>query len=423
MKFAITWVASALVPLLKVKGKGVQGCAAADATESARPISAATNVLIISDLIEIGRAAGENRLISASSPASSSYSFDSPGRRKSRTAGGSTTIFVTDADNREVLEYDGSNGQVLRWYAYGLGPNDVLGQMNIPANTRTTPIPDLLGSIVGSMDAGTGTLAKFAYQPYGITASAPAQFGYTGQRIDPETSGLYYYRARHYSPVLGRFLQPDPIGYAGGVNLYGYVGNDPLNLIDPSGFSALQAIQRAAFQTTIQASIQQQAVQQAVANAVANATQSYGTGANIVLAADKSKDDNAAEIIRRRLNPQARPQHIERVEPVQILQAPPIGLRPRNFTPEGAGRSGAFNAAKQSSGIPTSQQPSAILPNVDRTGRLQPGKVYRFEVPAAGGGTRTVDIRDDASGHFYGPSDPQNRGPHFNDPGGNHFDY
>ena len=46
-------------------------------------------------------------------------------------------------------------------------------------------------------------------------------------RLDPE-SGLYYDRARYYAPALGRFLQTDPIGTSGGINLYAYVGNDPL---------------------------------------------------------------------------------------------------------------------------------------------------------------------------------------------------
>ena len=51
------------------------------------------------------------------------YAFDAQGRRKSAVIiNGTTTISVTDADNREVLEYDGSSGTVLRWYAYGLGP-------------------------------------------------------------------------------------------------------------------------------------------------------------------------------------------------------------------------------------------------------------------------------------------------------------
>jgi len=99
------------------------------------------------------------------------------------------------------------------------------------------------------------------------------------------------------------------------------------------------------------------------------------------------------------------------------------GNRPPNLTPDGAGRPGAFNEAKRNAGVPTSQQPSATRPNTDRQGRPQPGRQYDFEVPTEGGGTRTVTIRDDAGGHNFGPGDPQNRGPHFNDPDGGHYDY
>jgi len=53
----------------------------------------------------------------------------------------------------------------------------------------------------------------------------PYQF--TGRRWDDETS-LYYYRTRMYDPVIGRFLQPDPIGYDDGMNMYAYVGNNPV---------------------------------------------------------------------------------------------------------------------------------------------------------------------------------------------------
>jgi len=99
------------------------------------------------------------------------------------------------------------------------------------------------------------------------------------------------------------------------------------------------------------------------------------------------------------------------------------GDKPANLSPEGAGRSGAFNEAKRQSGIPVSQSPNKVSPNIDKRGNPQPGYIYEFIVQKPGGGTQKVYIRDDAGGHFFGVDDPQNRGSHFNDPAGNHYDY
>ena len=66
------------------------------------------------------------------------------------------------------------------------------------------------------------------------------RFRYTGQQYLGGLN-LYYYKARFYSPSLGRFLQTDPIGTADDLNLYAYVGNNPVNFSDPTGLIAAEA--------------------------------------------------------------------------------------------------------------------------------------------------------------------------------------
>jgi YD repeat-containing protein len=128
----------------------------------------------------------ESRLLSVTQGATAvvSYTFDGQGRRKQKTIGAVKTAFITDAENREVLEHDGTSGQVLRWYPQGTGSNDVLNQVEIAPARRTTFIPDIQGSVQGTLDSATSTLAKGDYLPFGGSATTIGTFRYTGQRTD-----------------------------------------------------------------------------------------------------------------------------------------------------------------------------------------------------------------------------------------------
>jgi RHS repeat-associated protein len=108
-----------------------------------------------------------------------------------------------------------------------------------PSN-RSWLVADQQGSIVAMTDGSGASANPLTYDEYGIpgaTNNPPGsinRFQYTGQAWIPEI-GLYDFKARIYSQMLGRFLQSDPIGYGDGLNMYAYVHGGLVNGRDPSG--------------------------------------------------------------------------------------------------------------------------------------------------------------------------------------------
>ncbi|MCY1649161.1 hypothetical protein OVA11_19485 [Caulobacter sp. SL161] len=178
----------------------------------------------------------ENRL--RGTTAGASLIYDPMGRLfTSTTVGGTTTRYLYDGVH-VIGEYNNSS-TLQRRYVFGGGADEVLARYTGAGTTPDYLLADHQGSIIAAADSNGAVTTKLTYDEYG--APGPGNVGlfqYTGQVYLSDLS-LYHYKARAYSPTLGRFLQTDPIGYDDGLNWYAYVGNDPLNFFDPSGAQRL----------------------------------------------------------------------------------------------------------------------------------------------------------------------------------------
>ena len=171
---------------------------------------------------------------SASNPVRTlSYAYGPLGRRWQKTDNGATERYVYDRQDR-IATLDG-DGNLQTQVSFGPGIDNPLGSTGalnayFHANHQ--------GSVMALTDSSGSEQTQYGYTPYGITSvSSPVgnDFRYTAREYEAEN--LNYHRARYYDPTLGRWLSEDPIGFRGGVSLYGYVAGVPSIFSDPLGLA------------------------------------------------------------------------------------------------------------------------------------------------------------------------------------------
>jgi RHS repeat-associated protein len=178
----------------------------------------------------------ENRLKQVTLPNGNtvSYKYDALGRRIQRIPSvGISTKFIYDG--QDVIKDINSDGSTV---AYLNGPGIDNKLRLIDSRLSSGPLyflDDHLGSTTKLTNSAGAVVEQSSYDSFGKPVnSSLTRYSYTGRERDPDT-GLMYYRARWYDPQTGRFISEDPIGLAGGINQYAYVGNNPLNGTDPTG--------------------------------------------------------------------------------------------------------------------------------------------------------------------------------------------
>jgi len=168
-----------------------------------------------------------------------SYAYDAQGRRISKTVQGGTPMqYLYDAGNI-VQETQGS---IINPILVGLDIDERFARNDVTG--RTYFLTDKLNSTIALTDPTGAIKQQYSYDPYGNVTPSDTTTGYTdpyqfmGREAD--TAGLYYYRARYYSPQFPGFISEDPARFAGGqLSFYAGFRGDPLDYTDPYGLWAV----------------------------------------------------------------------------------------------------------------------------------------------------------------------------------------
>jgi RHS repeat-associated protein len=176
--------------------------------------------------------------------------YDGGGMRvKSEVTGGATKQFHYGPTGQLLFTTDGAG--VVQTLCIWKGPS-LAAMVTGPnmADNLLCPLPNLQGSIEAYAKLDGTVDVRFAYSPYGEMASDsdpgttnPGLFSFVGALgVQDEGEGLFYMRNRFYDSATGRFLQRDPIGLEGGINLYAYANGNPKGFVDPNGLDPFDPI-------------------------------------------------------------------------------------------------------------------------------------------------------------------------------------
>ena len=172
----------------------------------------------------------------AGGSSSTSYYPGSSLRFQQSDPNGRVTRYLWDPGTANVLEEIDATGSAAVQYLHGLGMDEVLAR--VAAGATHTFIGDQVMSTRALVDGAGAKANTYSYLGFGAGRATqetlPNLVRFTGRELD-SNSGLVYMRGRWMDRSTGRFANQDPIGFAGGLNLYAYAANNPVTFRDPLG--------------------------------------------------------------------------------------------------------------------------------------------------------------------------------------------
>jgi RHS repeat-associated protein len=161
------------------------------------------------------------------------FAYDPLGRRVEKVEDSTTTTFIYDFE--DIIRT--TTGATTSYYIQGPGVDEPLAKE--VSGSTTYYHADALGSILRLTDVTGDVVSEYRYDSWGrIETGSDPEYAFAGREWDSELAA-YYYRNRYYDPSQGRFLSEDPIGLAGGWNLFRYADGNPTNLFDPFGLEVV----------------------------------------------------------------------------------------------------------------------------------------------------------------------------------------